>query len=230
MENDNLDKNPPIFNLPPVIFALTIILIAVHLVKTWLVPDAYFQDFMLLLAAIPARYGELGSQLPYGFAAWYTPLSYAFIHADWTHLSFNVLWMLAFGSPVALRFGTVRFLALAAAGTLAGFAFHLFTHANDLAPMIGASGAVSAFMGAAIRLNRDVEKPVLGLIESFRNRGFVAFILIWFGFNLLVGLQPELIAGEGVQIAWQAHVGGFLTGLLAFRLFDPLRNLPQSTR
>jgi len=205
-------------------------LIAVHIIRTWLIPTSYSQDFLLLFAAIPARYGELGGQLPYGFAAWYTPLAYAFIHADWTHLSLNVLWMLAFGSPVAMRFGTVRFLALAAAGTLAGFAFHLFTHANDLAPMIGASGAVSAFMGAAIRLNRDVTQPVLGLMQSFKNRGFVAFLLIWFGFNLLVGLQPGLIGAEGVQIAWQAHMGGFLTGLLAFNLFDPLHNMRSGLR
>ena len=164
-------------------------------------------------------------RFPYSFAAWYTPLSHVLLHADWTHLIFNMAWMLAFGSPVAMRIGTMRFLALACVGALIAFLFHLITHLDQYGPMLGASGAVSAFMGAAIRLQRggniDGSTRVLGLIESFNNRGFLAFVGIWFLVNLLIGLMPGLIADGDAQIAWQAHIGGFLTGILAFKLFDP---------
>ncbi len=214
------DTNPPIFNLPKVIVVLLAILVSMHAIRVWLVPAAYSQDFILLFAAIPARYSEWGGQLPYSFAAWYTPISHALVHADWGHLTMNSLWMLAFGSPVAKRFGATQFVALAIVGALGGFAFHLATHLGELVPMVGASGAVSAFMGAAIRLNRDVDAPVLPLIKSFQNRTIVAFVGVWFVFNFLVGAFPDFIGMGDTQIAWQAHVGGFLVGFLGFSLFD----------
>ena len=221
MTHDEPQENPPIFNLPPVIVGLLIVFISLHLFRAWLLPARYVDDFILLMSAIPARYGDMGSLVPYPSAAWYSPITHALIHSDWTHLFFNMAWMLAFGSPVAKRFGTLRFLLLAIVGALAGFGFHMITHMNDFGPMLGASGAVSAFMGAAIRLQGDVDAPVLPLTAAITNRTFVAFVSIWFVFNLLIGLYPELITGDDTKIAWQAHVGGFLTGLLLFRLFDP---------
>jgi len=221
MQDEMPQSNPPMFNIPKVAAITMGVIVICHIIRVWLVPDRFGADFILLFAAIPARYSDLGGLLPYPFSAWYTPLSHAFVHADWTHLLINMAWMLAFGSAVAKRFGTLRFLALFVVSVLVGFVFHLASHWNDFGPMIGASGAVSAFMGAAIRLQRDVTRPVLSLVESFKNRGFLAFVAIWFALNLFVGLQPGLVAGEGSLIAWQAHVGGFLTGLLLFRFFDP---------
>ncbi len=220
MQDEIPQSNPPIFNVPTVAGITMLIIVICHIIRVWFIPDRYAQDYIMLFAAIPARYSDLGGLLPYPFSAWYTPLSHAFVHADWSHLLINMAWMLAFGSAVAKRFGTIRFLALFVVSALVAFAFHLMTHWNEFSPMIGASGAVSAFMGAAIRLQRDVTRPVLSLVESFKNRGFLAFVAIWFALNLLIGLQPGLITGEGTQIAWQAHVGGFLTGLLFFRFFD----------
>ncbi len=212
--------NPPIFNLPAAIKGLAFVLVGLHIFRIYLLPDEYAQDFILLFAAIPARYGDLGGLIPYSFAAWYTPLTHALIHADWGHLLINLAWLLAFGSPVARRLGTVRFLVFISVCALAGFGFHLATHLEGFNPMLGASGAISGCMGAAIRLQRDVEKPVLGLFQSFKNRGFLGFVLIWFLINLLIGFNPGLIAGEETQIAWQAHIGGFLSGLLLFKFFD----------
>jgi len=220
MQDDQNPSNPPIFNIPPVAALMMLVIIVSHIIRVWIIPDRYAQEFIMLFAAIPARYSDLGGLLPYAFSTWYAPLSYAFVHADWTHLLINMAWMLAFGSAVAKRFGTLGFLALFATSSFVAFLFHLVTHLNEFSPMIGASGAVSAFMGAAIRLPRDVSSPVLSLFESFKNRGFLAFVAIWFALNLVIGLQPGLVVGEGTQIAWQAHVGGFLTGLLLFRIFD----------
>ena len=114
---------------------------------------------------------------------------------------------------------------------------HLATHFGELLPMIGASASISGAMGAATRfafqpggavaLWRDpVEAyrlPATPLRTSLRDRRVLAFLLIWFGANWLFG-RFGVVALNGVEqaIAWQAHIGGFLFGLLAFSAFDPI--------
>lgn len=221
MQNTPKNPNPPMFNLPAIMVVAVIALVSAHIIRVWLVPQQFATDFILLFAAIPARYGEMAGQLPYPVAAWYTPLTHAFLHGDWTHLAMNTAWMLAFGSPVAKRLGVVRFLLLAIIGAVMGFAFHLISHLGEFTPMIGASGFVAAFMGGAIRLSRDQTQPILPLSKCMQNTNFLAFIFIWLAINLLFGLFPEIIGSQGAQIAWQAHVGGFLSGIMLIRILDP---------
>ena len=95
----------------------------------------------------------LGEAWPGGLAAdiW-TFVTYAFLHGDLNHLVFNSIWLLAFGSPVARRFGTWRFLVFFAPSAAAGGALvHLATHFGQLLPMIGASAAISGAMAAVTR-------------------------------------------------------------------------------
>ena len=68
---------------------------------------------LLAFAFIPARYGDVGAVIPGGEAArvW-SPVTYAFLHADWVHLLVNMIWMASFGGPLARRFGAARFLLL----------------------------------------------------------------------------------------------------------------------
>ena len=68
---------------------------------------------LLAFAFIPARYGESAAMLPGGEAAcFWSPLTYAFLHADSSHLIVNLIWMAIFGTPLARRFGALRFLVL----------------------------------------------------------------------------------------------------------------------
>jgi membrane associated rhomboid family serine protease len=64
----------------------------------------------------------------------------------------------------------------------------------------------------------------LPLARIWTDRRVVAFLAVWLGLNLIVGLVPAAFAGEDVGIAWEAHIGGFVFGLLAFSLFDPPRH------
>src|SRR5688572_27561435 len=141
----------PAFNLPPVIVWLTLAFLAVHLLRQVLSP--YADEWVLLaFAFIPARYGPLGEGLPGGWAAdLWTPITYAFLHADWLHLAVNAIWMASFGSALARRFGAVRFLVLCLVAAAAGAGLHYLVYAGDAALMIGASGAVSGMMAAAVR-------------------------------------------------------------------------------
>jgi membrane associated rhomboid family serine protease len=59
-------------------------------------------------------------------------------------------------------------------------------------------------------------------MEALRNPRVLIFIAVWFALNLIFGIGSKIVPGSDADIAWQAHVGGFLTGLLLFPLFDPV--------
>jgi membrane associated rhomboid family serine protease len=229
-----------IFNVPVVVLVLLAILGLVHAYLVLALTAEQTTEFLLLFAFIPARYDATVMPdivWPGGWAAdaW-TFVTYALIHGDLSHLIFNAVWLLAFGSPVARRFGTPRFLAFMAATAAAGAAVHLATHFGELLPMIGASAAISGAMAAATRfafqrggpiaLWRNGQEaylvPAAPLLESLRDRRVLAFLVVWFGVNLLFGLGSIGMPGVEQAIAWQAHIGGFVAGLVGFAAFDPI--------
>jgi membrane associated rhomboid family serine protease len=200
-------------------------------------------DFLVLFAFIPARYDlKLLSELwwvpGWGAAIW-TFLTYAFIHGNLLHLAFNGVWLLALGTPVARRFGPLRFLIFFLASAAIGAAFHFAVHSGERLPMVGASAAISGAMAAAMRFafqrggplgpfSGDDEAayrvPAKPLAAVLREPRLVVFMMVWFGVNLLFGLGIISLPGEGdMPIAWEAHIGGFLAGLVSFTLFDPVQ-------
>ncbi len=234
----------PIFNLPPVILGLAAWLCFVHLVVAFLLPDRLSDEVAELFAFWPSRYTGLGDALPGGLAAaiW-SPVTYAFLHASLAHLGFNLLWLVAFGTPVARRFGTWRFLAFFAFTAAGGALAHLLTHYSDGEPAIGASAAVLGMMAAALRfvfqpggplhlLRRDEEEtyrvPAKPLGAMLRDRRMLMLIIAWFVLNAASALPWLAMPGVDQNIAWQAHVGGFFAGLLGFTAFDPQTAAPAA--
>lgn len=231
----------PIFNVPPVVVAVLTALCVVHAVRLWLLPDDLDRLLVWTFAFVPARYEAsalIDGLLPGGWGAdvW-TFVSYALIHADLTHLGVNAIWLLAFASPVARRFGAWRFLLFFMLTIAGGALAHLLTHAGDLAPTIGASAGVSGMMAAAARFvferggpldrwhgDRDSSDrvPAAPLRMALRNPRVLAFLAVWFGLNFFFGLTSWNFVAENQSVAWQAHVGGFLAGLLLFSAFDPV--------
>lgn len=176
----------------------------------------------------------------------WTVVTYGVLHADWAHIGLNGLWLLAFGAPVARRLGLGRFLFFLAAATVAGALAHYVTHTVDLQPVIGASAAVSGCMGAALRFMFQPEvgvsaiiglserareaafrQPLVPLLNLVRDRRAATFIVAWFLANLLFGIGSLSLGFAEGAVAWQAHIGGFLLGLLFFPLFDR-RSLPPA--
>lgn len=239
-------RDQRILNVPRVVAVLVVLLGLVHAFIFLMLTPEQLTEFLLLFAFIPARYdSSLTTDIvwPGGWGAdvW-TFVTYALIHGNLSHLIFNAVWLLAFGSPVARRFGPRRFLFFMALAAAAGAAVHLSTHFGELLPMIGASAAISGAMGAATRfafqrggllaLWRDPEAahrvPAAPLMSSLRDPRVLAFLLVWFGVNLLFGLGSIGMPGVEQAIAWQAHIGGFLFGLLAFAAFDPIPLAPPA--
>jgi membrane associated rhomboid family serine protease len=234
-------RSEPIFNVPSVVTATLAVLAVVHGVRELVLTSQVDNLFLLWFAFIPARYETAVLAYPGGLGAdiW-SFVTYAFIHADVTHLALNGVWLLAFASPVARRFGTLRFMAFFAVTAAAGALAHLATHAGDRALMIGASAAISGFMAAAIRFafQRGGPLGLLGgsrdeqvyrvraapLMVALRDSRILMFLAAWFGINVLFGVGLVSVAGGEQSIAWQAHIGGFLAGLLGFAVFDPVDN------
>jgi membrane associated rhomboid family serine protease len=228
------------FNVPVVVLSLLAAMGLIHALTSFVSVDQA-TDFLVLFAFIPARYDvKLLSELwwvpGWGAAVW-TFLTYAFIHGNLMHLGFNGVWLLAFGTPVARRFGPLRFLIFFLFSAAVGAALHLAVHSGDRLPMVGASAAISGAMAAAMRfafqrggplgpfrVNDEAayRVPATPLSVLLRDRRFVVFLIVWFGVNLLFGLGIVSLPGEGdMPIAWEAHIGGFLAGLVTFALFDP---------
>ena len=229
----------PILNLPRSLLVLCTAMILVHLARQLVGPDT---DLWIIaeFAFVPARYSA-PSEWPGGFPAlFWTPLTYAFLHGDAIHLLVNLLWAASFGTPVARRLGAARFLLLGAGAAVAGAAAHYLVYPGDAVPMIGASAAVSGMTAATARFAFAPGGPLGGgggspsaylvpappLPALLANGRAAFFVLIWFGVNLLFGVQSSLIPGVAGAIAWQAHIGGFLAGLALFPLLDPVRRLP----
>jgi len=228
----------PIFTLPSTLTAYVLLLAVIHL-RVLLPPD--LENWTVdVFGFIPRRYDStlLDIDFPGGEGAkvW-TFVTYSLLHANLSHIVFNVLWLLPFGSALARRFGALRFFAFMAVTAAAGALAHLVTHEHAVAPMIGASASVSGTMAAAIRFafvrgsflsfNRgDAEAaaqvPALSLTRALRDGRVLGFLGIWFGINIIFGLGSIAVGADGASVAWQAHIGGFLAGLLLFSLFDPI--------
>jgi membrane associated rhomboid family serine protease len=236
------------FNVPPAVVATVVVLVGVHALRMLVLTDEQDLQFLLAFAFIPARYSidlrAVGS-LPGGFGAdLWTFFTYAFLHANLLHIAVNLAWLLPFGTALARRFGTWRYVAFMLVVAAAGAFAHLVSHLGAMVPMIGASAAISGAMAAALRFvfqhggplglwRGDVNSedayrvPAASLTATLRDPRFLAFLGVWLGLNVLFGLGSVSIGEEGQEVAWQAHIGGFLAGLLLFNVFDPVSRRGQ---
>jgi membrane associated rhomboid family serine protease len=172
-----------------------------------------------------------------GHARWWTFLTYAFLHGSWAHVGFNCVWLVAFGSAVARRFTAGRFLLLLVVAAVAGAIVQFLWDMTSFQIVLGASAAVAGAMGAATRfifrptdeparifdrtqINEAFRQPALSLRQIATTKPALVFVVLWFLTNLLFGYVPALGGIGSGPIAWQAHIGGFLAGLLLFPLLD----------
>ncbi len=143
----------------------------------------------------------------FGWPALIDPISYQFLHGSLAHLAINMLALLAFGAGVERRIGGARMFAFAMICGVASVLAHLAVYPSSLEPVIGASGAISGLFGAVLRFRLRGGA-----------RGLLPLVALWIVMDVVTGESG--FGGDGVSIAWIAHIGGFVAGLLLFGPFD----------
>ena len=158
---------------------------------------------------IPARVGGLvNDDIP--SPVFLTPLTATLVHANFIHLLFNLLFLLFCGRAVEAIIGGRGLLILYVVGAYAAAAVHYFVQPSSLDVMIGASGSISAVIGAyALLFGRNRTKIAHPTLAMLVHALWLA--AAWVGLQLLIGYAFQT---AGPQVAIAAHIGGFLLGLL----------------
>ena len=220
----------PIFRAPAVVLWLIGTLAALHLARISR-PDDQADALVYEFGLYPLRYSHafLESHMANPGTLWERAVpfvSYMGLHGSWTHLIINCLWLLAFGPIVARRFGSVLFLFFFVICGLAAAIFYLIFNWGSPVPVVGASGAISGLMAAGLRMLpgqapwvAQSEAPLAPLFS----RQILVFTVLWTAINLMTAFTGLGMGGEGGLIAWQAHLGGYVAGLLLSGVFDSLR-------
>ena len=202
-------------NAPPVVLVLIAVLVVIHLLiqiggEEWQIWTLY------AFALIPARFdGSDGTAMIEGSQYW-SLITYGFLHDGWLHVLFNSVWLLIFGTRVAQQFGSLRFLAIAFISTLGGALAMLWVYWGVFIVIVGASAAVSGLLAAAIPIMFGRPGAPLSFSRFLRDRRALIFMFIFLGMTLLTGVQGLPGFADGGRIAWEAHLGGFVAGLLSF--------------
>jgi membrane associated rhomboid family serine protease len=189
------------FNAPWTIVVLCAGLVALYAVQVFAVNDATLGAFALTPAALAA-------------GRWQTLLTSLFLHGSWPHVLMNAVAALAFGPPVARLFGLGARGAAAfalfylACGVVAGLGF-VAADPHDVAPVVGASGAISGLLGAASRIIQGH-----GRIGAMFGQTVVGMGIAWAVVNVVLGVSGLTPGAMGMPVAWQAHLAGYAAGVL----------------
>lgn len=136
---------------------------------------------------------------------WWRPLTAAFLHSGVMHVAFNMYALYLFGPRLEREVGSVPFAAMYLASALAGGAAYYLAEPNGVA--VGASGAIFGLFGAWLAASYRGRHSALGQ-ASLRQ------LLVLLGINLVIGFLP------GTRIAWQAHIGGLIAGIVIASLWS----------
>jgi membrane associated rhomboid family serine protease len=163
----------------------------------------------LTMGFIPARWG--GADVPWAsIPAILTPLSATLVHADVLHLGFNLLILLWCGSAVERVLGKGALLLLLGVGAYTAAVAQWLVDPSSIVPGIGASGAISAVIGA-FALSFSKAKQLTRSVRLNRLINAAWLLAAWVAMQVLIGLMAGL---QGILLGTAAHVGGFVAGLL----------------
>jgi membrane associated rhomboid family serine protease len=197
---------------------ITVLNIAVFLYELVLGPQAgeiFVDSFALIPKRLFSRVPEASHAVP-AVAALFTSM---FLHGGFLHIAGNMLYLWIFGNNVEDSMGRIRFIVFYfLCGIIAAYT-HAIANAASMVPMIGASGAISGVLGAYLVLYpraRVLTLIVFGLYIRTVEVPAMFVLGFWFVFQFL---NAFLSASTGGGVAWYAHIGGFLAGILLIGIF-----------
>ena len=187
-------------------------------------PKDVMENFFYLFGLVPARYSHPKWAILHGltFDDYLSFLTNMFLHGGWLHIIGNMWFLYLFGSSVEDRLGHIRFLIFYLLAGIAASATFFVLDIHSTVPEIGASGAIAGVMGAYILMFPGAK--ILTLIPVFFFPLFLelsAFFYIgfWFFLQLFSGTLSFTSQGSSGGVAWWAHVGGFITGIVLLPFF-----------
>ena len=192
----------------PVITALIILVNAIVFGMELMHGD----PFVMQWSAIP-------SQVVSGHR-WITILTAMFMHASWSHIVGNMVFLWAFGPEVEDAMGRGRYLLFYLLGGLVAMMSQVLANPHSTVPNLGASGAIAAVMGAfLVMYPRDQIKSVLVIFIFVKITLIPACLLIGFWFLTQLVEAGKVAQAQTGGVAYLAHVGGFIFGVIMGRLF-----------
>jgi membrane associated rhomboid family serine protease len=189
-------------------YAFIVLNIAVFIYKISLSPEQQL-GFDQLFGAIPAEITH-GQDL-------FTLLTSMFLHSGWWHLVGNMLFLWVFADNIEATIGNLKFLVFYLLGGFIAVAAHIWFNFNSPYPMMGASGAISAVMGAYLVMFPHSRIKILFIVFTFRVSAWL-FLGLWIIQQWTYGTSA-LANQSGGGVAWWAHIGGFAIGLVSGFVF-----------
>ncbi|MEM1381797.1 MAG: rhomboid family intramembrane serine protease [Pseudomonadota bacterium] len=164
-----------------------------------------------------------------------------FMHGNLGHLALNMVWLVVFGSGIARRLcveggnpddrahNVLVFVAFYLSCGVAGAVAQFLWNPIETIGLVGASGAISGLMAGTLRFALRLFVPLgaeYGRLAPVNARPVLLASVVYIGLNIATGIAGAFGVESAAIIAWQAHVGGFVFGLVAFPLFDRLARRP----
>ena len=181
------------------------------------------------LTAFVTRYGLIPADVAYAldhggigltmFLPFFTSM---FLHGGWMHLIGNMLFLYVFGDNVEDRFGHAKYLIFYFLAGIAAAIAQTIVNLEATVPMIGASGAIAGVLGAYILMFPRAKVvtliPIVIFIRTIELPAFM-FLGIWFIMQMMSASLALGIGGDAGGVAWWAHIGGFLAGVMLVPFF-----------
>lgn len=191
------------------------------------------REALLIYGIVPVRYSDPSLSVQFTFFEQVLPFfSSMFLHGGFMHILGNMWFLYIFGDNIEDRLGHIRYLLFYLLCGVAAGLIHLYTNWESNLPTIGASGAISGIMGAYLLLYPH--SRIMTLIPIFF---FIQFVeipaFVFLGYWLLIQLFSASLTPKNVGgIAFWAHIGGFVAGLVLIKLFDlfPRMGMGQQLR
>jgi len=217
-----LRDNIPSVRRPWAVFLIILANVGAFLFTLTLSPQG-LEVLYHVLGVVPARFSNPAWADSVGYPGWgaLSFVTYMFLHGGWLHLGFNMWSLWIFADNVEDVMGPLRFTAFYLCCGLAALACHYVFNLDSPQPVLGASGAIAGVMGAYFLLYPHAKVvtliPII-VIPYIVELPAVIFLGLWFAGQIFSGLW-SLGSSQGGGIAWWAHIGGFVAGMLLMPAF-----------
>lgn len=216
LKDENPSQTTPVVNITLIAINVLIFLYELSLGR-------HLNLFIRAFGLVPyevTHFVDLPPQTPGG--PWFTLFTSMFLHGGWMHLIGNMLFLWVFGDNVEDAMGHFRYLVFYLLSGIAAALVHILTSPSSMIPTVGASGAISGVLGAYFVLYPRAR--ILTLIPLFfwwEITVLPAFVFLgfWFIFQLFQGVLTLPMAGKVGGVAWWAHIGGFVAGMVLVKFF-----------